>query len=358
MPTSRKEAANASSNTAREYVNSNGKVGGLGGGGPSAGRVGTNQQNNFNRVVDAQENDQSSITNSLVSPRKKIKLTNHNNKSTCKSVDRQPSTRSRRSSSRRRKLQPNSNDVPQSNSKSNGTTQSNSIAIKSPAQPQSSNQSFPIFDDAADDSKPGGGAADDNALSKISDEDITHTIINGEDGSAANALIEELGCVLLEEKFAQESAASTSTYCETSDDPKVQKMTDTLARMSIKGKEIVEEAINISTASADKLKGFGPTLQKRLNEALDIYHKVREDPSNYDAQELEDQFNKETGEDFDELSNFVDDSKKLNLFHKFSRGIRLLIWMAYSPDGTLQIGYHCMPYDQVSLINTLCSENT
>ena len=352
MPTSHKAvAANVSSNTTREDVNSNGKVGGLGGGGPSAGRGTNRQQNNFNRVVvDAQENNQSSITNTLA-PSKKVKYSHqYKNKSTCKSVDRQQSTRSRRSSSRRRKLQPNSNDVPQSNSKSNGTTQSNSIAIKTPAPPSLSNPSSPIFEDAVDNSKSSGGD-DDSALSKISDEDIVDTIINGpEDSSASLSTFETIGCLVIEEEFAQESTTSTSTTNKNySDDDGVQNLLSTLTSLHVEGGEMVQGCISIYTASGNKQKRFVSTTKKRLIKAVERYQTAKANPSEFDAVELENLLNTETDEDFKELSEsgWID-KESINLFHIYSRFREVLGYLAYAPEGTEQIGNHTMPEWQVS----------
>ena len=347
MPTSHKAvAANASSNTTREDVNSNGKVGGLGGGGPSAGTGTNRQQNNFNRVVvDAQENNQSSITNTLAPSSKKIKLTNHNNTSPCKSAA-QPSTNRRSSSRLRRKLPHNSNAQP----KPNGTIVENSIAIKSTAPPSLSKQSFSIFEDDADNSKSGVGTDDDSALSKISDEDIVDTIINGEDSSASLSTFETLGCLALEEEFAQESTTSTSTTNKNySDDDGVQNLLSTLTSLHVEGGEMVQGCISIYTASGNKQKRFVSTTKKRLMKAVERYQTAKANPQEFDAVELENLLNTETDEDFKELSEsgWID-KESINLFHEYSRFREVLGYLAYAPDGTLQIGNHCMPDWQVS----------
>ena len=340
-------AANASSNTTREDVNINGKVGGLGGGGPSAGR-GTNRQNY--RVADAEENNLSSITNTLATPSKKVKYSHQfKNKSTCKSVDRQPSTRSRRSSSSsrlRRKLPTNSNAQP----KPNGTIVENSIAIKSTAPPSLTKQSFSIFEDDADNSKSGVGTDDDSALSKISDEDIVDTIISGEESSAALSTLETIGCLALEEKFVVTSSHESTTHNKNySDDEDVQNLLSTLTSLHVEGGEMVQACISIYTASGNKQKRFVTTTQKRLMKAVERYQTAKANPLEFDAVELEKLLNTETDEDFKELSEsgWID-KESINLFHIYSRFREVLGYLAYAPEGTEQIGNHTMPEWQVS----------
>ena len=384
MPTSHKVAAKASFNTASEDVNSNGKVGGLGGGGPSAG-VGTNrQQNNFNRVIDAQENNQSSITNTLAPSSKKIKLTNHNNKSPCKSAAQPTRSRSRRVS---RKSPLNSN-AKQLNS--NGTPQSKSIAIKSPAQPSSSNQSFPIFDNAADNSKPGEGAADDSALSKISDEDINDTIINGEDSSASLSTLELVGiaaaitaqasvqqveisddniddfvtdgdnnkvdyeaiiqCAGLEalEEAREMSASATSTR-KRSGSPVESNVIEAFQCLSIDNQATIDAAINIIADHESEERPFRKFLGEEVEKSITRYLAVKNGELNLDAQELERTLN-----DVERVGMFnamkqampSDQHSRINISHRYSVHTLLSIFLAYSPFGTLQKDMHCMPYWQ------------
>ena len=76
---------------------------------------------------------------------------------------------------------------------------------------------------------------------------------------------------------------------------------------------------------------------------------VRDDPSKFDAQEtqeLEDVMNNDERSILLEVGGCLDDPNSANLFHKYKISTKLVIWLAYSPDGTIQIDGHCMDYNE------------
>ena len=134
-----------------------------------------------------------------------------------------------------------------------------------------------------------------------------------------------------------------------------------LKDLSLTGKDLAQAAANLVTASEDELSkpkaSFRRHLSKYLIFVIERFIAARNDPSKYNPYFLEDILNAERDLMGDAMKERLpsEHHHRINLSQLYCILIKLVNYMAYSPDGTLQEDLHCMPDNQCCVWNNVNS---
>ena len=114
----------------------------------------------------------------------------------------------------------------------------------------------------------------------------------------------------------------------------------------VEGRHIIQAGISVvNENNKANLTELRQHLQSEMLYTLRQYQMVKADPEKFDAAELCTTYNNRTIVTKDEMAKYFDPSR-INLSHIFEITTSLIVWKAYSPHGTKQIGCHCMPFNQ------------
>ena len=182
---------------------------------------------------------------------------------------------------------------------------------------------------------------DDDTLDKVVDDyaDANNDINNENNNIDINLIGNELLAMKCE-------SITQTTVGNTSKQHTFDNANTTLAKVvievfednGVEGRHMIQAGISIVNESKEgNLTKLRQHLQSEMLYTLEQYQTIKEDPERFDAKELCKTYNNRTVVTKDEMAKYFDPSR-INLSHIFEITTSLIVWKAYSPHGTKQIG--------------------
>ena len=177
---------------------------------------------------------------------------------------------------------------------------------------------------------------------------FSDTAIDAQDELLTSKLMD---CDLSAEEEEDHSSKDDNT--KLGGDKLAREVSEVFDDMGYNNRNLVGAAIKLVMASEEDMAVFRAFLRKYFAEVVKRYLTIKREKSSGspvrtygDAEALEKKLNEERVVLFSKMAEFIKNSKRINLSQEYSRLTKLLIHLAYSPDGTPQTNYHSMHDNQ------------